>query len=80
MIDGSTGDGSGDSSRWCMLYLAEKVEEKEGESSAPSEGGARRMVVIVEGSRRSERRSASRFLTLRNPSAPFLRCTQSGVF
>ena len=49
MIDGSAGDGSGDSSMWCMLYSAEKLDEKAGESSAPSEGSARRMVVIVRG-------------------------------
>lgn len=32
-----------------MLYLAEKLDEKGSESSALSEGGARRMVVIVRG-------------------------------
>ncbi len=49
MIDGSVGDGNGDSSIWCMLYLAEKLDEKEGDSSVVSRGGARRMVVIVGG-------------------------------
>jgi len=49
MIEGSAGDGSGESSIWCMLYLAEKLDEKEGASSAASRGGARRIVVMVEG-------------------------------
>lgn len=49
MIDGSAGDGSGDSSIWCMLYLAEKLDEKDGDSSVVSRGGARRKVTIVGG-------------------------------
>lgn len=37
-----------------MPYLAEKLDEKEGESKAPSGGGALRMVVIVGEIRRED--------------------------
>jgi len=32
-----------------MLYLGEKLDAKNGDSSAPSRGGARRIVVIAGG-------------------------------
>ena len=37
-----------------MLYLAEKLDEKEGDSRAPSGGCVRRNVVIVGGIRRDD--------------------------
>lgn len=53
-IEGSAGEGIGDSSIWCRLYRAEKAEENEGDRRAPSGGGARRKVVMVGGIRRDE--------------------------
>ena len=48
-----------------MPYLAEKLEEKDGESNAPSDGGARRMVVMVGGTRREDSNRSSRWLLMK---------------
>ena len=53
-IDGSAGDGIGDSSIWCMPYRAEKLDEKDGDSSAPSGGGALRIVLMAGSPRRDD--------------------------
>ena len=45
-IDGSAGDGIGDSNIWLTLYFEEKLDDHEGDSKAPSGGGARRIDIV----------------------------------
>ena len=45
-MDGSAGDGIGDSNIWLTLYLEEKLDDHEGDSKAPSGGGARRIDIV----------------------------------
>lgn len=45
-IDGSAGDGIGDSNIWFTLYFEEKLDDHEGDSKAPSGGGARRIDIV----------------------------------
>ena len=46
IMDGSAGDGIGDSNIWFTPYLEEKLDDHEGDSKAPSGGGARRMDIV----------------------------------
>ena len=46
MIEGSAGDGIGDSNIWWTLYLDEKLDDHEGDSNAPSGAGARRIDIV----------------------------------
>lgn len=62
-----------------MPYLAEKLDENEGDNNAPSGGGARRIVAMAGGICRADS-SMSDPLTLREAADPTPHSTPGGLW